>query len=76
MPKFYVESTTSHALIIDRPNAELAARSLILLNPDMVYEYMKSKTDVYICVNENGFGGQLRTDMIFSLEELINKKEH
>ena len=31
--------------------------------------------DVYICANEKGFGSQIRTDMIFSVTELIKKKE-
>ena len=75
MPKFYVESTTGSNMVIDSPSAEDAARALIVLRPDVVYSHMLQGKDVYICANEKGFGSQIRTDMIFSVTELIKKKE-
>ena len=72
MPKFYAESKDKK-LIIDRPNAEEAAKSFISLNPDLVYEAMKTGNSAFIHVVETGFSGPYKNDCMFDIIELVYK---
>ncbi len=72
MPKFYAESSNNR-LVIDRPTAEEAAKSFITLNPDLVYEAMKTGVSGFIHVTETGFEGSYRTDCMFDIIELVYK---
>tara|TARA_R110002051_G_C8535443_1_gene470262 strand:+ start:471 stop:707 length:237 start_codon:yes stop_codon:yes gene_type:complete len=70
MPKFYIESEQKK-LVIDRETQEEAAKSFIGLNPDLVYEAMKTSKTMFVHVDEKGFGGPYRTDSMFDVIELV-----
>tara|TARA_R110002020_G_scaffold92263_1_gene223480 strand:- start:193 stop:447 length:255 start_codon:yes stop_codon:yes gene_type:complete len=76
MPKYYVE-TIENRLIIDKEGAEQAAKHFIGLNPDIVYQVMKSNQTMFIFVSEKGFSGadfgEYRSDMMFDVIELVHK---
>ncbi len=70
MSKFYVESDGKR-LVIDRETQEEAAKSFVGLNPDLVYEAMKTSKAMLVHVAETGFGGPYRTDCMFDVIELV-----
>jgi len=72
MPKFYIEAEEKR-LVIDRETQEEAAKSFVGLNPDLVYEAMKTSKTMLIHVAETGFGGPYRTDSMFDIIELVYK---
>ena len=72
MPKFYVQ-TEEQRLIIDRKSEEEAAKYFVGLNPDLVYDAMKTGKSVFIHVTEKGFDGPWKTDSMFDVIELVHK---
>ena len=72
MPKFYIESDEKR-LVIDRESQEEAAKSFVGLNPDLVYEAMKTSKTPFVHVAETGFGGPYKTDCMFDVIELVYK---
>ena len=72
MPKFYIESDQKR-LVIDRATQEEAAKSFISLNPDLVYEAMKTTKSMFVHVAEKGFGGPYRRDSMFDVIYLVYK---
>ena len=58
--------------MLDRDDPKRAAKYFVIMNPDLVYLYMKGEREYFVTASERGFESIVyRTDMIFPLSELV-----